>query len=103
MTRVEEGIVVPLELSRELLTCRDQDRQVSQETHREREGEREREREMRGREREKTEGGLQAWAWPCGPTDKASDYESGDSRFESWQGRLFYFSPTLCYNFFLNK
>ncbi len=26
---------------------------------------------------------------PCGPTDKASDYESGDSRFESWQGRTF--------------
>ena len=32
--------------------------------------------------------------WPCGPTDKASDYESGDSRFESWQGR-FFFSPTV--------
>ena len=27
--------------------------------------------------------------WPCGPMDKASDYESGDSRFESWQGRTF--------------
>ena len=25
--------------------------------------------------------------WPCGPMDKASDYGSGDSRFESWQGR----------------
>ena len=25
--------------------------------------------------------------WPCGATDKASDYESGDSRFESWLGR----------------
>ena len=25
--------------------------------------------------------------WPCGATDKESDYESGDSRFESWQGR----------------
>ena len=25
--------------------------------------------------------------WPCGATDKASDYESVDSRFESWQGR----------------
>ena len=24
---------------------------------------------------------------PCGASDKASDYESGDSRFESWQGR----------------
>ena len=27
---------------------------------------------------------------PCGPTDKASDYESGDSRFESWRGRFFF-------------
>ena len=26
--------------------------------------------------------------WPCGPTDKASDYGSEDSRFESWQGRF---------------
>ena len=26
-------------------------------------------------------------SWPCGATGKASDYESGDSRFESWQGR----------------
>ena len=25
--------------------------------------------------------------WPFGATDNASDYESGDSRFESWQGR----------------
>ena len=29
---------------------------------------------------------------PCGPMDKASDYESGDSRFESWQGRAISFS-----------
>ena len=29
---------------------------------------------------------------PCGPTDKASDYESGDSGFESQQGCFFYFS-----------
>ena len=28
--------------------------------------------------------------WPCGPMDKASDYESGDSRFESWQGRFLF-------------
>ena len=28
--------------------------------------------------------------WPCGPTDKASDYESGDCRFESCQGQVFY-------------
>ena len=27
--------------------------------------------------------------WPCGPTDKASDYESGDCRFESCQGHNF--------------
>ena len=26
---------------------------------------------------------------PCGPTDKASDYGSEDSRFKSWQGRFF--------------
>ena len=25
--------------------------------------------------------------WPCGATDKASNYKSGDSMFESWQGR----------------
>ena len=25
--------------------------------------------------------------WPCGATDKASDYESGDARFESRQCR----------------
>ena len=24
----------------------------------------------------------------CGATDKASDYESGDSRFENWQCRI---------------
>ena len=30
------------------------------------------------------------WPWPSGPMDKASDYESGDSRFESWRGRLFF-------------
>ena len=29
--------------------------------------------------------------WPRGPTDKAPDYESGDSRFESWRGRIFSF------------
>ena len=28
--------------------------------------------------------------WPCGPMDKASDYESGDSRFKSWQGQCFF-------------
>ena len=46
---------------------------------------------------------------PCGPMDKASDYESGDSRFESWQGRaisfsIFFFSlsffPLLKYSLF---
>ena len=30
------------------------------------------------------------FSWPCGPTDKASDYESGDCRFESCQGQPFY-------------
>ena len=35
---------------------------------------------------------------PCGPTDKASDYESGDSRFESWQGRFFSLFITLTNN-----
>ena len=29
--------------------------------------------------------------WPCGPTDKASDYESGDCRFESCQGQDFFY------------
>ena len=28
---------------------------------------------------------------PRGPMDKAPDYESGDSRFESWRGRIFWF------------
>ena len=28
----------------------------------------------------------QNW-WPCGATDKASNYELWDSRFETWQGR----------------
>ena len=30
--------------------------------------------------------------WPCGPTDKASDYESGDCRFESCQGQKHFFN-----------
>ena len=34
---------------------------------------------------------------PRGPTDKASDYESGDSRFESWRGRLFRIMLSYCY------
>ena len=33
--------------------------------------------------------------WPCGPTDKASDYESGDCRFESCQGQFFFLTNTL--------
>ena len=37
---------------------------------------------------------------PCGPTDKASDYGSGDSRFESWQGRLSLFFPRTPFLFF---
>ena len=28
-----------------------------------------------------------SYSLPCGPMDKASDHESGDSRIESWQGR----------------
>ena len=28
--------------------------------------------------------------WPRGPMDKAPDYESGDSRFESWRGQIFF-------------
>ena len=38
---------------------------------------------------------------PCGPTDKASDYGSGDSRFESWQGRFFFLFFFSCFFFFL--
>ena len=34
---------------------------------------------------------------PCGPTDKASDYGSEDSRFKSWQGRFFYFLLGIIY------
>ena len=30
--------------------------------------------------------------WPCGPTDKASDYESGDCRFESCQDHKLLFA-----------
>ena len=33
---------------------------------------------------------------PRGPTDKASDYESGDSRFDSWCGRSFIFCVLYC-------
>ena len=42
--------------------------------------------------------------WPCGATDKGSDYESGDSRFESWQGRNISshakidFLPNICWH-----
>ena len=32
---------------------------------------------------------------PRGPTDKASDYESRDSRFESWRGRSFILLPCI--------
>ena len=42
----------------------------------------------------------QIWAmvvsWPCGPTDKASDYESGDCRFESCQGQLCFYTQHVC-------
>ena len=33
--------------------------------------------------------------WPCGPTDKASDYESGDCRFESCQGQDFFINENI--------
>ena len=39
--------------------------------------------------------------WPCGASDKVPDYESGDSRFESWEGRnilshtKIYFIPNI--------
>ena len=45
--------------------------------------------------------------WPSGATDKASDYESGDSRFESWQGRNILshakidFIPNICWHYCL--
>ena len=39
---------------------------------------------------------------PCGPTDKASDYGSEDSRFESWQGRASSFFFFLCLAFSLD-
>ena len=29
--------------------------------------------------------------WACGATDNASDYGSEDSRFESWQARMFFY------------
>ena len=32
---------------------------------------------------------------PRGPTDKASAYESGDSRFESWRGPSFILLPCI--------
>ena len=35
--------------------------------------------------------------WPCGPTDKASDYESGDCRFESCQGQDFFINENIEY------
>ena len=37
---------------------------------------------------------------PCGATDNASDYGSEDSRFESWQGRFFFLSFSLCSHLF---
>ena len=45
--------------------------------------------------------------WPCGATDKAFDYESVDSRFESWQGRnilshiMIDFIPNIYYHYYL--
>ena len=45
--------------------------------------------------------------WPYGATDKASDYESGDSRFGSWQGRNILshtkidFIPNICCHYYV--
>ena len=39
--------------------------------------------------------------WPCGPTDKAPDYESGDSRFKSWLGQSIFFLFLFGYIFTL--
>ena len=41
--------------------------------------------------------------WPRGPTDKASDYESGDSRFESWRGRSYIFLSCIVTKPFTSK
>ena len=42
---------------------------------------------------------------PRGPTDKASDYESGDSRFQFWRGRylLFFFLLDIDYPLLFRK
>ena len=34
-------------------------------------------------------------SWACGAMDNASDYGSEDSRFDSWQARIFYFALNL--------
>ena len=34
-------------------------------------------------------------AWPCGLMDKASDFGSEDSRFESWRGRCIFVANTI--------
>ena len=31
-------------------------------------------------------------SWPCGAMDNASAYGAEDSRFESWQDRIFFFN-----------
>ena len=38
---------------------------------------------------------LYSYNWPRGPMDKAPDYESGDSMFESWRGQNFLFTMLL--------
>ena len=46
-------------------------------------------------------------SWPCGSMDKASEYESGDSRLESLQGRnilshtKLYFIHNICCYYYL--
>ena len=39
---------------------------------------------------------------PRGPMDKASDYESGDSRFESWRGRILFLGISVLFIFALS-
>ena len=46
-------------------------------------------------------------SWPCCATDKASDYELGDSRFESFEGRSIlshtklYFIPNIYCHYYV--
>ena len=39
-----------------------------------------------------------SWRGTCGAMDNASDYGSEDSRFESWQVRMFFFTTHIWCN-----